>query len=197
MSAMRRRSLGHGGAVVTARAFRSLSRFRRGLVACVTIWLFSSIWLGSDSGISVPGLLVTLGGAGLLLFAWLVLVVIASRQTPRMERMWLEPAVTVVVLAAIYSGGLFHLRFLASRPSLDRYVAQTLAAGASHRKPTNVGLFVARETEVLPNGGVRIITTPCMFDDCGVAFSRTKPPTVGEDRYDHLSDHWWKWWRSW
>jgi hypothetical protein len=36
-----------------------------------------------------------------------------------------------------------------------------------------------------------------MFDDCGIAFRRTKPPVVGEDRYNHLVGNWWRWWRSW
>jgi hypothetical protein len=170
---------------------------RRGLMACLTIWLLASVWLGSNSGISVIGLLSSVYGAAALLLVWLVVVILAWRRKERLERVWLEPAVIAVVLAAIYSGGLFRLRFLASRPALDRYVARTLAAGVSHRKPTHVGLFVARETEVLPNGVVRIITASCMFDDCGVVFARTDPPVVGEDQYDPLAGHWWQWRRSW
>jgi hypothetical protein len=127
----------------------------------------------------------------------LVLIVVASRRKHHLKRVWLEPAVTVVVLAAIYSGTLFHLRFLGSRSSLERYVEQTIANGESHRKQTNVGLFVARETEILPNGTVRIITSSCMFDECGIAFSRTTPRAIGEDRYDHLTGNWWRWQRSW
>jgi hypothetical protein len=166
-------------------------------MVCLSIWLLASSWFGSDSGISVRCLLVIVGGAALLLLTWLVLIVVAWRRKQHMERVWLEPAMTALVFAVIYSGALFHLRFLASRHALDSYVAQAIAAGESHRKQTNVGRFVARETEVLPNGVVRIITASCMFDECGIAFSRTKPPVVGEDRYDHLSDNWWRWWRSW
>jgi hypothetical protein len=175
----------------------SVVRFRRGVMPLLVIWVLASIWLGSDSGISVPGLLIVVGGAGLLLVVWLILLVVALKRKDRMKLPWVEPAVTILVLLAIYSGALFHLRFLASRRSLDRYVAQTLAGRESHRKPTNVGLFVARETEVLPNGVVRIITASCMFDECGIAFSRMQPPVVGEDRYDHLTGKWWRWWRSW
>jgi len=166
-------------------------------MALLVIWMLASIWLGSDSGISVPGLLVIVGGAALLLLVWLIVLVVTRKRKTPVKLLWLEPVVAAIVLAAIYSGALFHLRFLASRRSLDRYVAQTLAVGKAHQKRTNVGLFVVRETEVLPNGVVRIITAPCMFDDCGIAFSRTKPPVVGEDRYDHLAGNWWRWWRSW
>ena len=163
----------------------------------LVIWVLASIWFGSDSGISVPALLIVVGGAGLLLLVWLVLLIVAWKRKERMKGAWVEPAVAALVLAAIYSGAFFHLRFLASRRSLDRYVAQTLARGGTHQKRMYVGLFVARETEVLPNGVVRIITASCMFDDCGIAFSRTPPPVVGEDRYDHLAGNWWRWWRSW
>jgi len=175
----------------------SLVLFRRVLIVCVALWLFASIWLGSNSGISVPGLFVIVGGAVLLLVLWLVTFIVSVARKQRLRRRWIEPLVTLVALAAIYSGALFHLRFLASRPFLERYVAQMNAAGASHRKLAHVGLFVARETEVLPNGVVRIITTPCMFDECGVVFSRSKPLVIGEDRYEHVAGNWWRWWRSW
>jgi hypothetical protein len=175
----------------------SFIRFRRGVIAALGVWVLASIWFGSDSGITVPGLFIVVGGAALLLLVWLVLLVVAWKRKERLKAAWLEPAVTAVVLAAIYAGGFFHLRFLASRHALDRYVAQTIASRESHRKPTNVGLLMARETEVLPNGVVRIVTTPCMFDDCGIVFSRTPPPVVGEDRYVSLPGNWWHWSRSW
>lgn len=175
----------------------SVIRFRRGVMAALFIWVLVSLWLGSDSGISVPGLLVITGGAVLLLLVWVILLVIPRKRKTPVGLPWLEPAVTAIVLAAIYSGALFHLRFVASRRALDQHVAQTLASGRAHQKRTKVGLFIARETEMLPNGVVRIITAPCMFDDCGIAFSRTKPPVIGEDRYDHLAGNWWRWWRSW
>jgi hypothetical protein len=175
----------------------SVMHFRRGVMTALVMWVLASIWFGSDSGISVPGLLVIVGGAALLLLVWLALLVVTWKRKTRVKLLWLAPAVTAIVLAAIYSGALFHLRFLASRRSLDRYIAQTLTVGGAHQRRTNVGLFVVRETEVLPNGVVRIITARCMFDDCGIAFSRTKPPVIGEDRYDHLVGNWWRWWRSW
>lgn len=175
----------------------SFVRFRRGMVVVLVMWVLASMWFGSDSGISVPGLFIIVGGAALLLLVWLILRIVAWRRKERMKVAWLEPLAAALVLAAIYSGTLFQLRFLASRRSLDRYVADTLSGSGSHQKRMHVGLFVARETEVLPNGVVRIITAPCMFDECGIAFSRTQPPVVGEDRYDHLTDNWWRWWRSW
>jgi hypothetical protein len=175
----------------------SFMRFRRGVMAAFVAWVVASIWFGSDSGISVPGLLVIVGGAGLLLLMWLVLLIVTWRRKERLKAVWVGLVVAALVLAAIYSGILFHVRFLVSRRSLDRYVAETLAGGGSHQKRTHVGLFVARETEVMPNGVVRIITTPCMFDDCGIAFSRMPLSVIGEDRYVPLSGNWWRWWRRW
>jgi cobalamin biosynthesis protein CobD/CbiB len=166
-------------------------------MALLAMWILASIWFGSDSGISVPGLLVIVGGAVLLLLVWLIRLIVGWKQKTRIRLLWLEPTLMTIVLAAIYSGAFFHLRFRASRRSLDRYVAQTLAAGGMHQKRTNVGLFVVRETEVLPNGVVRIITSQCMSDECGIAFSRMEPPAVDEDRYDHLVGNWWRWSRSW
>ena len=170
---------------------------RRALMVCLLVWLLASIWLGSNSGISVLGLFVIVGGGVLLLVVWLVTFFTAIARKQQLQRAWIEPLLTLVALAIVYSGALFRLRLLASKPSLDRYVAQVIASGTSHRKLTRVGLFVARETEVLPNGVVRIITTPCMFDECGVAFSQSKPPIIGEDRYEHIAGNWWRWWRSW
>ena len=176
---------------------QSFIRFRQALMALLVIWVLTTTWLGSDSGISVPALLIIVGGVGLLLLVWFVLLIVAWKRKERMKAAWVEPAVVALLLAAVYSGAFFHLRFLASRQSLDRYVAQVLSRGGAQQKRMHIGLFVARETEVLPNGVVRIITASCMFDDCGVAFSRTEPPVVGEDRYEHLSGNWWRWWRRW
>ena len=63
-----------------------------------------------------------------------------------------------------------------------------------------VGLFWLREAEVLPQGVVRIITTDCMFDDCGLVYSPAGvPPRIGEDMYEALAlgGPWYHWWRGW
>ena len=65
-------------------------------------------------------------------------------------------------------------------------------------RPELVGLFVVRETEALPNGVVRMITTSCGFDKCGLAYSANgAPPVIGEDRYRPLGARWWQWEESW
>ena len=114
----------------------------------------------------------------------------------RFPARWLEAVVVAVIWVAIFSGTLLDLRFLVSKPFLDRYVSRVIA-GAPVRKGERVGLFIARETEVLPGGVVRIITTECALDDCGLVFSRGRPPNLGEDSYDPLGENWWSWWRSW
>lgn len=170
---------------------------RRLLTACLMTWIVSAVFFGSDSGISVPGLFVIGGGAAAPLLIWVVALGLALKRKQREQRTWFAPVAILLVLAAVFSGTLFRLRFLASLPALERYAAQTLARGRSHQKAARIGLFVARETEVLPNGVVRIITTSCMFDECGVVFSRNEPAVVGEDFYESLAGDWWQWTRSW
>jgi hypothetical protein len=65
-------------------------------------------------------------------------------------------------------------------------------------RPELVGLFVVRETEALPNGVVRMITTTCGFDKCGLTYSANgAPPVIGEDSYRPLGAGWWQWEESW
>ena len=171
--------------------------FRRVLIACLMLWLVATLYFGSDSGISVTGLFVIVGGAAAPLLIWVIVLGLALKRKQREQETWFAPAVILLVLGAVFSGALFHLRFLASRPALERYAAQTLARGRSHQNAARIGLFIARETEVLPNGVVRIITASCMLDECGVVFSRNEPPVVDEDFYEPLARGWWKWTRSW
>jgi hypothetical protein len=63
---------------------------------------------------------------------------------------------------------------------------------------TRAGLFRVQEVEALPGGIVRLITTDCMFDHCGVVYCpKGTPPRIGEDSYSPLGWNWWHWLRSW
>lgn len=166
--------------------------FRRVINACVAIWFAVSLWLGSNSGMGLPGLLLSVYGGGALLIAWAAAFALAYGFHRSFRRPWLEPVAIVAMWAGTYFGVFFEVRFLLSRPSLDRYASARIA-----RNGQRVGLFLARETEVLPDGVVRIITTDCGLDDCGLVFSRGIPPRIGEDQYERLSGNWWRWWRSW
>jgi hypothetical protein len=106
----------------------------------------------------------------------------------------------VLCFAFVWSGASFWVRFQCSRPALNRYVqsASPMIASGTFTPGVRVGLFWLREAEVLPDGVVRMITTDCMFDQCGVVYSpRGAPPVVGEDTYNALGGPWYHWWRSW
>lgn len=173
------------------------------------VWTAASLWLGTDAGLSITALILTAYGGMLLLAIWLVRLVrwlVRGRRSSGMEPVatgrrvlrWVwEPATIVIVFVVVYYGLAFPTRFRLNRWALESYV-QRVQGGDVPSQARVVGLFRVRETEVLPGGVVRMITTDCMFDDCGVVFSpRGRPPTIGEDSYYPLADGWWRWWRSW
>jgi len=170
-------------------------------------WALLILVLGSDAGLTVPALILLVWGAIALLGIWLVrwfahLIATRKTATPKGHRRWLlEPALVLACGLFVWFGLAFRVRFLASKPALDRYVREVGARASDagvEQAPMWVGLFRVRETEVLAGGVVRLITTPCMFDDCGVVYSPTvAPPRVGEDTYSPLVGGWWHWWRSW
>ena len=109
----------------------------------------------------------------------------------------LEPFTFALAIAIAVSGVSSHVRFVASKSALTDYVT-SVSASETHSEQ-RVGLYTLKETEVLPNGVVRIITTESGFDDAGFAFSpRSAPPVIGEDSYKKLpfSDGWYHWHRS-
>ena len=177
----------------------------------VSAWALAVLWLGTDAGYSIPAFLVAELG-GLLLLGWwltrLVLWVAHSRKRRPQEPVnsrplvlrWLWEPLTIVTCGAIALTGIgFPARFALSRPALDRYAQQVRERGDSTPPAGQVvGLFRLREVELLPGGVVRLITTSCMMDDCGIVHSPTgRPPVIGEDSYRQLSGDWWHWFRSW
>ena len=105
------------------------------------------------------------------------------------------------IAVVVWTGAAFRVRFMASLPWLGPYAAAVSASNASAAPvaaPRRVGFFAVREVELLPQGVVRLITTDCMFDHCGLVFSPNgRPPVVGEDNYVRLPSGWWQWLRSW
>jgi hypothetical protein len=169
-------------------------------------WVVAGLLLGSDAGQTVLVMIgLTYGGVGVLALAviWSVLHLALARRTPDRGG-WRSRVVLalafVLLVVFVFSGWAFRVRFFLSRPALDAFVAtqgDTIARG-QFEPGTRVGLFWVREAEALPGGVVRLITTPCMFDDCGVAYSPGgTPPRIGEDVYSRLSASWYHWFRSW
>jgi len=169
-------------------------------------WALYLIVFASDAGLPLVPLLVTAWGAVGLLGIWLGrsllrLFLLRRRResTTSARALLLEPLAIVALAGAVFTGIAFEGRFLLSRHALDRYVREVKPSGRKgSRASARVGLFYIRETERLPGGTVRFITSVCMFDDCGLAYSPSgEPPRIGEDIYHHLSGPWWHWWRSW
>jgi hypothetical protein len=169
-------------------------------------WMLYVLARGSDAGLPVLLLLVLVWGGLVVVVLWVVRVVVhlrATRTTPearRLRRLSAELALMFLCFGAVWTGTAFRARFVVSKPALARFVThQAQAIGRGHFTPgIRVGLFRIREAEALPGGVVRLITTDCMFDDCGLAYSPAgEPPVVGEDTYSPLGKQWWQWWRSW
>lgn len=172
-----------------------------------SVWAAYVLGFGSDAGITVPVLLTLVYGGGGVLILWCLRIgahLLANRKTPehrRLQRLLIMPSCVVACAAAVSTGAAFWIRFLLSMPALESFALHNPSAvqrGLDAPPPIRVGLFWLREVEVLPKGTVRIITTQCMFDDCGVVYSpQSAPPVIGEDHYRHLVGSWHHWWRSW
>ena len=179
--------------------------------AAIGVWALVVLWLGSDAGFNIVAFLVAEYGGLLLLGWWLIRLVrwlmrrrrspvVETESTRRRVLYWAwEPLTIVACFAIAYTGVLFPARFAVSRPALDRYATEVRERGDSTPPAGRlVGLFRVREVELLTDGVVRLITTECMLDDCGMAYSpKGPPPVIGEDSYRHLTGNWWHWWRSW
>jgi hypothetical protein len=168
-------------------------------------WSAYILVAGSDAGLTVTTLLVlTYGGLAVLgvWATWLAVHLVAAHRAaarPRWRLLAVQPLVLITLFGATWLGGTFRLRFAASKAALDR-LAQHGGDAAGEPVPpgTRVGLFRVKEAEFLQGGAVRLITTDCMFDHCGVAYSPSgPPPRIGEDAYSPLVQNWWHWSRSW
>lgn len=179
------------------------------------LWLVFVIVAFSDTGSSMVAVLVLLYGAVLWGVVWLIRFVIWGFRVRRGKRpamparaawrYWgVEPAAFVLSVALIGSGVLMQARFHLSAFALQGYVEDVQAGrqstfGFEQAKPRQVGLYTIYETELLPGGMVRIITSSVgMGDNAGFVFSPAgEPPRLGRDYYTHLSGNWWHWYRSW
>jgi len=169
------------------------------------VWVIYVLAFGSDAGLTVQVLLVLIwGGVGLLLLWSLCLGahLLRTRRDPQqrhVRRYLAGPLLLLLCVAVVWTGAAFSVRFFISRSALDTYVRSASRASLRRFNPgVRVGLFWLREVEVLPGGTVRMITTHCMFDDCGVVYSPSGTPArIGEDYYHSLGGSWWHWSRSW
>ena len=192
---------------LTARPRTLANRIANPLALVVTgFWGVTSLWIGSDAGLSLPAAMWVFGGAVVLFFAWLVSLVRSTRPTrkPPFPRRWLRflvaPLFVIVCAVAVFTGLAFRVRFAWGRADLEAYVHEVTKTPPAEwdEQEVSVGVFRVLHTQVLPGGIVRLITTTCGFDDCGVVYSpHGPPPVIGEDSYTEIGDGWWRWWQSW
>ena len=149
-------------------------------------------------------------GGVLLLIAWAIALAGARTRGDAIPLTFrfAMPALFAIGAVAYWTDVAIYVRFVASRPALEKYVrdAQRARTGSALAEWTRtnsrsvawVGLFRVSETEALNDGTVRLITGSCMFDDCGLVFSpRGAPLRIEEDWFEHLVGRWWQWRRSW
>jgi hypothetical protein len=176
-------------------------------------WVLFVVFAFSDAGMDFLSLLAFVFGGLLWAIVWLGRLVtslirqrrrsIPSQSFRTALLYWgFEPTVLLLSAVLAFSGVLGRIRFHLSHHALDSYVAD-VTTGRVHPQELDdprrwVGLVRVRETELLPSGGVRIITAEDGLDDAGFALSTaSKPPIVGEDSYTYLTAGWYLWHRSW
>jgi len=188
-------------------------RIPRPVVILSILWFVLILCAASDAAIEFTCFLVLFFGGLLWGLVWLVrFIVFLVRQSrgsiprPPFRRAlfyWgFEPTFLVLSLLIAVSGLLCFIRFSLCRTALDSYVAEVVAGRVQEQQfgaPKRwVGLFRIRETELLPDGVVRIITASDFLDDAGFTYSPVSPPPIiGEDVYKHMSGAWYHWHRSW
>jgi len=171
-------------------------------VALQTVWTVAVLWTGSDAGSSVDDFEILVLGSLLLMFIWGWRWVIYLREhvDTRSGKWRLAPLLVIACALFVAFGGAFFVRFLASRPALDRFASSMVAAGPmvpNPPAPIEVGLFQVRDVEVLTHGTVRLIIGKDWFYDAGLVYcAEGEPPVIDEDFYAPLGGGWFHWHRS-
>lgn len=182
-------------------------------VVWFSLWfVFVCVWF-SDAGVDVIPMMILAYGILLWGAVWLIGLFVAvalwfSASRPRIDfrraclRWSIDPAVIFLSGFLAFSGILCRVRFLLCRPAFDAYAAEVTAGRAEQHgfgtPRRRVGLFQVAETELHPDGVVRVITSGDFMDDAGFTFAPNHPPPViGEDSYERISGNLYHWRRSW
>jgi len=172
-------------------------------------WLAAALVLESDAGIPLyVGWGLT--GTGLLLvLAWVFRVrrLVSSGQHDRLVRgrsanrvlTWaMAPLAIAVALLGAWSDMPLRMRVILGQGPLLRHALALrddptqATEGGGHE----FGIFAVYESSVV-SGQVRLITTPCGSDVCGLVYSPDgEPLVVTKDSYRHLWGPWWHWRRQ-
>ncbi len=177
------------------------------------LWFIVVALAASDAGVAGIVWFFLFSPAILWGVAWLIRFVVwvhrsRSGHRPPMgaARAWLywgiEPAVFLLALALLFSGMFQQARFFLGSSALQAYVQEVQAGKLPPQTfddpARSAGLYTITETELLPGGGVRFITSSDGFADAaGFAYAPAgEPPTLSaKDDYTHISGPWWFWLR--
>ena len=169
------------------------------------VWGVSSLLMGSNAGLTMGAGMWLVGGFFVLMIGWLISLRRSARPAvklglSRRARRYLAPLFVAFCALTILVGLPFRIRFALSEDDLQQYAQEVTKSPPPWglAQPVPVGLFDVQQVEVLPKGVVRMITTTCGLDDCGIVYSPNgPPPVVGEDSYTEIGGGWWTWLRSW
>jgi hypothetical protein len=177
------------------------------LSAVTMIWAAAVLVLGSDVAMDLTGIFLTVYGGVAFAVMWFFVVPLAEyirrrQQRPRvcLPDFAFVPVLALVLIVLTGSGLTFKLRFLLSETALTNHASEIAGHEQLEMQKVSrwVGLFHIASQQVLPNGVVRLVTTSCFLDTCGLAYSLNgEPPHVGEDSYQPVAQNWWAWIESW
>jgi hypothetical protein len=113
------------------------------------------------------------------------------------------PVVLVVCTGfAVLTGAASSTSYLISRPAMDRYAMSMASTSGSPASgvvvvddvPSRIGLLPIDTVERY-EGGLRLVVSGAgFFSREGYAYSSSgQPPSMGDDWYWRVSEHWWKW----
>ena len=114
----------------------------------------------------------------------------------------LAPGIGLLALGAVVSDGPMYLRFLMSRPALERAASELMAGARDPRRDSvgreRIGLFLVERQEAFPGGARFLVADSGFLDPCGFAYSVLgEPLRRGEDQYLPLLGKWYRWRESW
>lgn len=178
------------------------------------IWFVCVALAASDAGVSVVPWVLLFYAAIFWGIVWLIRFVVwvyrarSGNRPPmgpaRAGFYWgIEPAVFLLAVALAHGGAFQYARFQLSAAALQAYVQDVRSGKLREQKREDpvrsAGLYTITETERLPDGGIRFITSASgLADDAGFAYAPAgEPPAIGKSYYTHISGPWWFWYRSW
>ena len=108
------------------------------------------------------------------------------------------PLLGVLAFAVVETDTAFHVRYAASKGAMNTVAREVAAGSRSPEQIHRIGLWNVEKVERV-RGGMRFLVEGTGFlDPVGFAYSpHGRPPSIGEDFYEHFEGPWWFWTESW